>query len=60
MRALTEVVIPASGQARFEPGGRHLMLKGPAQHLRQGQTVDLTLTFRSGREQTVSVKVTDQ
>ncbi len=60
MRELTEVVVPAGGQARFEPGGSHLMLKGPERHLTEGQTVDLTLTFRSGREQTVSVRVADQ
>lgn len=57
MRDLTEMVVPSGGQARLEPGGTHLMLKGPQQHLTEGQTVDLTLTFRSGRQQTVSVRV---
>ncbi len=60
MRELTEVVVPAGGQARFEPGGRHLMLKAPERHLVEGQTVDLTLTFRSGRKQTISVRVADR
>ncbi len=60
MRELTEVVVPAGGQARFEPGGRHLMLKRPLRHLTAGDTVDLTLTFRSGRKQAVSVRVADQ
>ncbi|MCP3956833.1 MAG: copper chaperone PCu(A)C, partial [bacterium] len=60
MRHLDAVVVPAGGQARFEPGGRHLMLMGPERHLTEGQTVDLTLTFRSGKKQTVSVKVDDQ
>ncbi len=60
MRHLDAVVVPAGGQARFEPGGRHLMLIGPERHLREGQTVDLTLTFKSGKKQTISVKVTDQ
>ncbi len=60
MRELSEVVVPAGGQARFEPGGRHLMLKGPERHLAEGQTVDLTLTFSSGRRQTVSVRVADR
>ncbi len=60
MRELTAVVVPAGGQARFEPRGRHLMLKGPERHLTAGETVDLTLTFRSGRRQTVSVKVADK
>ncbi len=60
MRELTEVVVPAGGQARFEPGGKHLMLIGPERHLTAGETVDVTLTFRSGRKQTVSVKVADR
>ncbi len=60
MRELTEVVIPAGGQARFEPGGKHLMLKGPERHLEEGQTVELTLIFQSGRKQTVSVRVADK
>ncbi len=60
MRELTEVAVPAGGQARFEPGGRHLMLKGPERPLAEGQTVDLTLTFRSGRRQTVTVRVADR
>lgn len=60
MRELTDVVIPAGGQARFEPGGSHLMLMGPERHLTAGETVELTLTFLSGRQQTVTVRVADQ
>jgi protein SCO1/2 len=60
MRELPAVVVPAGGQARFEPGGSHLMLKGTRRHLAAGETVDLRLTFRSGKEQTVAVRVADQ
>ncbi|MCP3956869.1 MAG: copper chaperone PCu(A)C, partial [bacterium] len=60
MRELTEVLVPAGGQTRFEPGGRHLMLKDPERHLTVGETVELTLTFRSGRKQKVSVRVADR
>ena len=60
MRELTEVVVPAGGQAGFEPGGRHLMLKGGQRHLTDGQTVELTLSFGSGKEQRVSVAVADR
>jgi len=60
MRELAEVVVAAGGQARFEPGGTHLMLMGPRRHLGAGETVDLTLTFRSGMKQTVSVRVADR
>jgi protein SCO1/2 len=57
MRELTDLVIPANEQARFAPGGKHLMMKRPSQHFQVGDAVDLTLIFKSGRQQTVSVNV---
>lgn len=57
MREITNLVIPAKGQVQFAPGGMHLMLKKPQQHLTTGQKVDLTLTFESGKKQTVSITV---
>jgi copper(I)-binding protein/cytochrome oxidase Cu insertion factor (SCO1/SenC/PrrC family) len=57
MREVTDLAIPAKGQIQFEPGGLHLMLMGPKEHLTTGQQVDMTLTFSSGKKQTVSVKV---
>ncbi len=57
MREVTDLVIPAKGQIQFEPGGLHLMLMGPREQLATGQSVDMTLTFKSGKKQTVSVKV---
>jgi hypothetical protein len=57
MREVTDMMIPSRGQVQFEPGGRHLMLMGPTEHLTVGQTVDMTLTFKSGKKQTVSVNV---
>jgi copper(I)-binding protein len=57
MREVTDLTIPAKGQIQFEPGGKHLMLMGPREHLTKGQKVDMTLTFKSGKKQTVSVQV---
>lgn len=57
MREVTNMDIPAGGQIRFEPGGKHLMLMGPREHLATGQKVDMTLTFKSGTKQMLSVKV---
>lgn len=57
MREVTDMVIPSNGQIQFAPGGKHLMLMGPREHLTVGQEVVLTLTFKSGKKQTVSVKV---
>jgi copper(I)-binding protein len=57
MREVTDMVIPSKGQISFEPGGKHLMLMGPREHLKTGQKVDMTLTFKSGKKQKVSVNV---
>jgi copper(I)-binding protein/cytochrome oxidase Cu insertion factor (SCO1/SenC/PrrC family) len=57
MNEVTDMVIMANGQIQFEPGGKHLMMMGPKEHLSTGQEVDLTLTFKSGKKQMVSVKV---
>ena len=60
MRELDGIVIPAGGQVRLEPGGKHLMLMGPRQPLTAGQSVNLTLTFGSGRTQALVVPVADK
>ena len=57
MREVEDLSIPANGQIRFEPGGKHLMLMGPKEHLKTGQKVDMTLMFKSGKKQTVSIQV---
>ena len=57
MREVTDLIIPPNGQVQFQPGGMHLMLKKPHRHLTMGQKVDMTLTFKSGRKQRVSVNV---
>ncbi|MEA1889380.1 MAG: copper chaperone PCu(A)C [Pseudomonadota bacterium] len=57
MREVTDMVIPAKGQIQFEPGGKHLMLMEPREHFTTGQKIDMTLTFKSGKKQTVSVQV---
>ncbi len=57
MREVTDLNIPASGQTQFAPGGKHLMLRAPLQKLTAGQQVEMILTFKSGAQQMVSVKV---
>ena len=58
MSELDFVAIPPNGQTRFAPGGQHLMMHGPAGgHLPAGKTVDMTLEFDNGRQQTITVKV---
>jgi len=57
MHEVTGLNIPPNGQIQFAPGGKHLMMMGPKQHLSKGQKVDMTLTFKSGKKQLVSIKV---
>ncbi len=57
MREVRNMRIPAQGQIRFAPGGRHLMLMGPKTPLSTGERVAMTLVFKSGKQQTVSVNV---
>ena len=57
MNEVTDLIIPAKDQIQFEPGGKHLMLMGPKAHFTKGQKVDMTLTFKSGKKQIVSVQV---
>jgi hypothetical protein len=51
------VDIPAGGQARFAPGGLHVMLIGLQRPLAQGQEFPLTLTFERAGPVTVAVAV---
>lgn len=48
MRAVDSVPVPARGEAALEPGGRHVMLIGIRRPLEEGDSVPLTLRFRSG------------
>ena len=57
MRPLDGLTIYAGQSVLLEPGGKHLMLMGPREPLTKGEKVDMTLTFKSGRQQTVSVQV---
>jgi copper(I)-binding protein/cytochrome oxidase Cu insertion factor (SCO1/SenC/PrrC family) len=57
MQELSELVIPASGHAKLAPGGKHLMMREPQAPLEVGQRVEMTLIFKSGLKQTVSIDV---
>lgn len=43
-----DLTVPAGGRVVFEPGGRHLMLHGPARDLSEGDSVALSFGFADG------------
>lgn len=59
MRPQENVPVPSGGSVAFEPGGFHVMLIDLQQDLLPGDTFDLTLTFQSAGERTVTVEVVE-
>ena len=68
IKTVSTSAIKARGATLVDGGGRtlmpglienhaHLMLMGPRTPLAAGQKVDMTLTFRSGTQQQLSVSV---
>ena len=58
MAPVEAIEVPAGGMADLGPGGYHLMLFGIAEPLKDGDTLNLTLSFESTGEITVGVPVT--
>jgi copper(I)-binding protein len=57
MRKIEVIEIPERGAATLEPGGLHVMLIGPVQPLKPGDSFALTLTFEKAGAMTVQVPV---
>ncbi|MEO2136991.1 MAG: copper chaperone PCu(A)C [bacterium] len=57
MREVEQLLVPPGGQAKLAPGGKHLMLMEPVRRAEAGQTINMTLSFESGRTQVVAVPV---
>ncbi len=49
MRHAGSLPLPARGELRFEPGGRHLMLMHPKRQLKLGDKVAVSLKLADGR-----------
>ncbi len=60
MRHVNILDIPAGETVILEPGGLHIMLMGLKHPLAEGDTLTLTLHFRSGRSVVVSAIVSNQ
>ncbi len=57
MRPVPGIDVPASGEVELQPGGFHVMMIGLNDDLKEGEMVDITLTFENAGEQTISVPV---
>ncbi len=55
MRELTDIVVGAGESLELRTGGKHLMLKEPKRRLKDGDQVELLLTFKSGK--TISMRL---
>jgi copper(I)-binding protein len=57
MQPVDAVELPAGETVALEPGGYHVMLLDLVEPLEVGDTIEVTLTFESGAEQTVTAEV---
>lgn len=57
MERLDGVNVPAKGNVRFAPDGRHVMLFGLDPRLKAGDRLPLSLRFEKGQPLTVEAKV---
>ncbi len=60
MRVLDGLEIPPGEIIHLTPGGKHLMLKHPKTRLAPGDRIQLTLAFKSGKTQGISVQVVNR
>lgn len=57
MRPVPQIDLPANGTQQLKPGGFHVMLLGITQDLKEGDTIDLTLTFEQAGDVTITAPV---
>lgn len=57
MRKIEKITIPANGSTELKPGGLHIMLIGPHEPLKMGQTVKVTLKLEDGSSKEIAMPV---
>jgi len=57
MEHVEAIDVPADGMIEMKPGGTHIMLMGLAKPLKEGEEIDLALTFEKAGEVKVKAKV---
>jgi len=57
MREIPFILIPANGKTELKPGGLHIMLIQPVTPIKQGNNVNITLTFEDKSTKDLSIPV---
>ena len=57
MRKVADLAIPAKGILALKPGSNHIMLMQLKNPLEEGQTMQITLKFKTHQDQTVTIPV---
>lgn len=57
MRQVQQITIPANGEAVLKPGSLHIMLFDLASSLKEGEKIEMTLTYANGETQTFDAPV---
>lgn len=57
MRKIPKIEVPANGMTQLKPGGLHIMLIGPYNPIKVGQTVTVELEFADGSRKSVDMPV---
>lgn len=57
MRQVKSITVPANGQAILKPGSLHIMLLDVERPMKEGETINVELTFANGEVQVLTVPV---
>ncbi|MEZ9395632.1 copper chaperone PCu(A)C [Vibrio splendidus] len=57
MRQIQQITIPANGEVVLKPGSLHIMLFDLKDGLKEGEQIEMTLTFANGETQTFDAPV---
>ncbi|OIN27359.1 copper chaperone PCu(A)C [Vibrio barjaei] len=57
MRQVKSITVPANGQTILKPGSLHIMLLDVEKPMKEGETINVELTFANGEVQVLTVPV---
>lgn len=56
MRQVAQIALPADQEVKLQPGGDHIMLIGLNAPIKEGQRIQIELTFEDGSTKTITAK----